>query len=579
MKNIYKTIKRAIIGIALVSSTVATAQSYDNVTSWVGTGSDSTIAVIDFLENDSSTFTWGVRFDDTITGDQILDLIETSDTSFKTVKSQFLSSIEYKGFNSNKPFTYWGTWTKSSSNWESNTGIGDKVGTSEFFGFSFTDFSPALAPYSISFKGVDFWVGSGKDSALAIVDYLENDAAYVWGIRFDDTITGSEILDLISWNDKDFFVNKGAFLSSIDYKSHKSNKDKTYWGTWSKTDGDWFLNAGLSEKISNGNTFGFSYTNFSPAIAPSKYATPAIKTYFEISNAIHKDSSIIELFPTMVTDFSRGLKDIAIPDSGYVGHGDSTDALGAINNSVVSLGDNGSITLALDPFYVVSNGNGPDFAVFENAFSKGYLELAFVEVSSDGTNFVRFPSTSLTQTATQVGGFDNTDAKNIHNLAGKYPANYGTPFDLDELKDNTVININEITHIRIVDVVGSINPQFGSKDSKGNIINEPYATAFNSGGFDLDGIGVINYTLLSPTFNKVAENNVLVYPTQTANFITIKSDELINAVSITNVGTGTSRPTIITSNNQVDVSTLNNGAYLVTITTIKGTYVQKIIKY
>ena len=61
---------------------------------------------------------------------------------------------------------------------------------------------------------------------------------------------------------------------------------------------------------------------------------------------------------------------------------------------MVSLGKGGSITLSFDP--PVSNGDGWDFAVFENGFEDTFLELAYVEVSSDGVVFVRFDNASLT---------------------------------------------------------------------------------------------------------------------------------------------------------------------------------------
>ena len=57
---------------------------------------------------------------------------------------------------------------------------------------------------------------------------------------------------------------------------------------------------------------------------------------------------------------------------------------------VVSLGDGGSATLTFAQ--PLADVPGPDFAVFENAFNGAFLELAHVEVSSDGVNFFRFPS-------------------------------------------------------------------------------------------------------------------------------------------------------------------------------------------
>ena len=58
----------------------------------------------------------------------------------------------------------------------------------------------------------------------------------------------------------------------------------------------------------------------------------------------------------------------------------------------------------------------------------------------------------------------------------------------------TSVNLNYITHIKIIDVVGSINSQFCFYDYFGNIINDPFPTPYNSSGFDLDAVGVINNT-------------------------------------------------------------------------------------
>jgi hypothetical protein len=126
-----------------------------------------------------------------------------------------------------------------------------------------------------------------------------------------------------------------------------------------------------------------------------------------------------------------------------------------------------------------------------------FLELAFVEVSSDGQRFVRFPATSLTQDSTQIDGFGAVDATKIHNLAGKYITSFGTPFDLEDLRDSLAVDIQRVTHIRLVDVVGAIQEQYASLDHLGNRINDPWPTPFASSGFDLDAVGVIHQADIS----------------------------------------------------------------------------------
>jgi len=160
------------------------------------------------------------------------------------------------------------------------------------------------------------------------------------------------------------------------------------------------------------------------------------------------------------------------------------NALGPANpSSTVSLGDNGVITLTFAG--AIFNGAGADFAVFENSFSDTFLELAWVEVSSDGTNFFRFPGFS--NTANPVNSFGAIDPTNIDGLAGKYRGGFGTPFDLNLLSSVPGLNVNDVRYVRIVDILGN-----GSiLDSLQHPIYDPTPTV-DSGGFDLDAVGVMH---------------------------------------------------------------------------------------
>jgi hypothetical protein len=203
----------------------------------------------------------------------------------------------------------------------------------------------------------------------------------------------------------------------------------------------------------------------------------------------------VQEWASSVVSFTRGPQDITNPNSPPASTGVASNALGS-GGGLVSLGDGGSITLGFTT--PIANGAGADFAVFENGFVSGsgglaFLELATVSVSSDGVHFFEFPDVSLTQTTTQVGGFGLLDASNLYDLAGKYIAGFGTGFDLSELAGiSPFLNVNDVIDVRITDVVGSINPQFGTRDSLGNLINDPFTTPGASSGFDLTGVGVIN---------------------------------------------------------------------------------------
>lgn len=176
------------------------------------------------------------------------------------------------------------------------------------------------------------------------------------------------------------------------------------------------------------------------------------------------------------------------------------------NHDVVVLGRGGSATLEFQP--AIRNGGGFDFAVFENSFSGTFLELAWVEVSSDGEHFVRFPNYSLT--ANPVGGFGDVQPEFIEGFGGKHAGGYGTPFDLGELEQAhaallqgydrfseayasdllanfPLLDMDNIRFVRIVDIPGD-----GTRlDCEGFPIYDPYPTIITA-GFDLDAVGALN---------------------------------------------------------------------------------------
>ena len=210
------------------------------------------------------------------------------------------------------------------------------------------------------------------------------------------------------------------------------------------------------------------------------------------STAIHADSSIFVAWASSC-EVERGPINILEPSGVLASFGDPAEATGkAEGNSVavVSLGDAGTAVLQFSS--PIADGEGWDFAVFENSLDDTFLELAFVEVSSDGENYFMFPAISLTPGGEQVGSFGEINTELINNMAGKYRQGYGTPFDLSELSGYAGLDIQSISHLRITDAIGCIQNQYAFFDSQGNVVNDPWPTPFETGGFDLDGVGVIH---------------------------------------------------------------------------------------
>ena len=301
---------------------------------------------------------------------------------------------------------------------------------------------------------------------------------------------------------------------------------------------------------------------------------------FPGTTAMHADSSAFVAWATGCT-VERGPMRINKPNLGLASYGEEALVAGVPGGTydVVSLGDGGSATVTFAS--PICNGEGPDFAVFENGLHPDtdstmtmyFLEIAFVEVSSDGENFFRFPAVTYVQTETQLGGFAYMNPEQIHNFAGKYEAFYGTPFDLGEVEDNPLLDKNKVTHVRIIDVVGNINPEYATYDSEGHPVNDPWPTGFESCGFDLDAIGVIH----DIAHNEVPENEnetVAVYPNPVKDRLTIKAENLQSVEVYDLMG----QRVLTTTTSTIDMGSLYQGIYFVRITADGKTMTTRIVK-
>jgi hypothetical protein len=205
----------------------------------------------------------------------------------------------------------------------------------------------------------------------------------------------------------------------------------------------------------------------------------------EGSTAIAKDDD-------RIVGWATGVASISFGDEVFEAWRDSTRALGPAEGTAidaVSLGRGGSIIVSFDR--AIRDGEGYDFAVFENSFSDDFLELAFVEISTDGEIFLRYDNTYLGETP--LAAFDTHDTRLIGSLAGKYRQGFGTPFDLSVFVNRPevtsgLVDLGNIRFVRVVDIVGDGS----SVDSFGNVIYDPYPT-IESAGFDLDAVGVLNH--------------------------------------------------------------------------------------
>jgi hypothetical protein len=88
----------------------------------------------------------------------------------------------------------------------------------------------------------------------------------------------------------------------------------------------------------------------------------------------------------------------------------------------------------------------------------------------------------------------------------------------------------------------------GSRDSKGNIINDPWPTNFASSGFDLDAVGVINQGILNGLTSPEREK-LVIYNSQNKKLTALRNLENLQIIA--------SNGTVI-----VEISRMNQGQIL-----------------
>ncbi len=210
-------------------------------------------------------------------------------------------------------------------------------------------------------------------------------------------------------------------------------------------------------------------------------------------------------FATSVVNFIQGSgSGVFVPTNALGGPRGAGLSNGSLD--VCTLGVGGSLTLGFD--VVITNGPGADFSVFENGFvfsGATFSEVAYVEVSSNGTDFARFP-VRYAGPPTGVPGF-TAPWGTYSGVTGHVPvlANVmtnaidpfdpvvagGEAFDLAELAADALVvggqvDLANVRFARIVDV-----PHLTGLDAFGNVI---FDNSGATGTPDIDAVAVIHHT-------------------------------------------------------------------------------------
>lgn len=462
---------------------------------------------------------------------------------------------------------------------------------------------PQVTDAAINADQILYWIGEGSNEVIFAVNWNDPDTCLAWGYRFSESeILVQTVMDSIQANDPRFSYVAGTWgvddiLFSTDDLSLQLSQSPAGYNYWLYNVNGSMAQLGYNQMMlvngdfvkwgdpEAGTTTAYDEWGYASEIAWTTTVTPvSVPETEEPSDPLAQFDGPVGSEGCMAIEYNdsrfvawasactiqRGYQNLMEPTA-LVTYGSETDAVGPVTNSsnldVVSLGDGGVATVTFEG--TIYNGEGPDFAVFENAFNDSFLELAFVEVSSDGSRFVRFPATSLTPTSWQKTDTSAMNPRYLNNLAGKYRSLWGTPFDLEELRDSAGLDVNHITHVRIIDVVGSIDPQYGTRDQYGNLINDPFPTITYSAGFDLDGVGVINFE--RSTVEGIADiemNTIKVWPNPATNVLNVENG---NGAQLYDM---TGRLVMTLTSDKADISHLNNGIYMLR----QGSKVTKVVK-
>lgn len=262
--------------------TIAHAQlAAEDVVFWLGEGDQEAYFLVDFRdESEDPSFGWGIRFneEDQITMSDALALMAEADFGFTWADTGgFLNDIIYnhhQGLDSEPD--WWSTWSGDAVDALGvQGGISETLSDGRWYGVSYGFMPAPVAPtfkhaaYSpdwFSLNDVEYWIGEGENEATVTIDFVadENEeiVTYVWGIKFDGTISGDQALELVAEADDNLEVNISATgdLEWINYKGMERELDASNsWKAFIGNSMSDYKPTLLEEEIMPNKLFGVSF--------------------------------------------------------------------------------------------------------------------------------------------------------------------------------------------------------------------------------------------------------------------------------------------------------------------------------
>ena len=206
----------------------------ESIVEWAGSGSDSAILVIDFLNESGlpKSYAWGLLFNDSISAEELLQLAEQTYFALSVdAAGGFLNDIIYQADSglAGNPY-YWNTWsTTTNGYWMTNVGLSTVIKNGDWFGCSYPNYPPNLFPRSpVPAQGVNpgieildanllkVWPNPSAESVEITCDYPIKSIDVIrsngQGVKFD--VIYNRIEWLTSW--------KGIALVVVTLKDGRS---------------------------------------------------------------------------------------------------------------------------------------------------------------------------------------------------------------------------------------------------------------------------------------------------------------------------------------------------------------------
>lgn len=217
---------------------------------WVGTGDKELVMAINWADPDTC-LAWGVRFsDEYITNDAALALIANEDPRFSYSGAAMLDELTFITENGDSLRLTQGSFWSHNLNGNQSAGINAQLHDGDFskwgdiavgIGYMYMDWGGVLYPMGMSWvtpvtpvsvpgapvvpedatideDQIIYWVGTGDNEAIFIVNWCDPDTALAWGYRFSaDSVLVSTMLSDIAAADPRFSFEGEDFLSSIQF--------------------------------------------------------------------------------------------------------------------------------------------------------------------------------------------------------------------------------------------------------------------------------------------------------------------------------------------------------------------------